>query len=220
VYGIQARGLGQGEESFESMEEMLNAYLGAIIKQQPHGPYHFVGYSSGGIIAYELALRLSARGEEIKFVALLDSILPSEKSTTDELVGLEAVLEVAKGFGWAQDELLDMDQIYGFIYEKLLNANHADTGLDLEWTKRVVRELINSRRRLEGYKATASSFDLLYFVASLEEEFPGLSQRRLEWKNFNNQNRYYFLQTTHHCMLDQNCSEEIASEIDRYLNGY
>jgi len=217
VYGIQARGLGQGEESFESLEAMLNAYLRAIVKHQPHGPYHFIGYSSGGIIAYELALRLSARGEVIKFVALLDSILPSEKDAGVDSTGLAAILEVAKGFGWDQDEAGDMDQMYGFIYEKLLNANHADTGLGLEWTKRVVRELINSRRRLVDYKPTFSAFDLFFFVASSEAELPGLSQRRLDWKNYNKNNRYILLPTTHHNMLDLICSKKIASEIDDYL---
>jgi thioesterase domain-containing protein/acyl carrier protein len=217
VYGIQARGLGQGEESFESLEAMLNAYLSAIVKHQPHGPYHFIGYSSGGIIAYELALRLSARGEVIKFVALLDSILPSEKDAGVDSTGLAAILEVAKGFGWDQDEAGDMDQMYGFIYEKLLNANHADTGLGLEWTKRVVRELINSRRRLVDYKPTFSAFDLFFFVASSEAELPGLSQRRLDWKNYNKNNRYILLPTTHHNMLDLICSKKIASEIDDYL---
>jgi thioesterase domain-containing protein/acyl carrier protein len=218
VYGIQARGLGQGEESFESLEEMLSAYLSAIIKQQPRGPYCFIGYSSGGIIAYELAQRLSARGEAIKFVVLLDSILPSKTDTGDDLTGSAAILDVAKGFGWEQDQSIEMDQIYGFIYEKLLNANHAATGLGLDWTKRVVRELINSRRRLADYKPTFSRFDLIFFVAALEAELPGLSERRLEWKNYNKSNRYISLSATHQGILELACAKKIAAEIDNYLH--
>ena len=218
VYGVQARGLGQGEASFESLEEMLSSYLSAIIRQQPRGPYCFVGYSSGGIIAYELALRLSARGEAIKFVVLLDSILPSETETGDDLTGPAAIQDVAKGFGWDQDESVETDLMYGFIYEKLLSANHANTGLGLDGTKRVVSELINSRRRLADYKPTFSSFDLLFFVAALEDELPGLSQRRLEWKNYNKSNRYISLPATHHGMLALACAKKIAAEIDNHLH--
>jgi thioesterase domain-containing protein len=197
---------------------MLSAYLSAIIKQQPRGPYYFIGYSSGGIIAYELAQRLSARGEAIKFVVLLDSILPSKTDTGDDLTGSAAILDVAKGFGWEQDQSIEMDQIYGFIYEKLLNANHAATGLGLDWTKRVVRELINSRRRLADYKPTLSRFDLIFFVAALEAELPGLSERRLEWKNYNKRNRYISLSATHQGILELACAKKIAAEIDNYLH--
>jgi hypothetical protein len=42
-------------------------YLKAMQAAQPKGPYHFGGYSAGGIIAYEMAQQLQAQGEAVPF---------------------------------------------------------------------------------------------------------------------------------------------------------
>lgn len=47
-------------------------YLDAILTVQPHGPYYLGGYSAGGFFAYELAQQLEARGETVRFVAVID----------------------------------------------------------------------------------------------------------------------------------------------------
>ena len=44
--------------------------------QQPEGPYRLVGYSFAGIVAYEVAQRLVAAGQEVQFLGLLDGFLP------------------------------------------------------------------------------------------------------------------------------------------------
>jgi thioesterase domain-containing protein len=43
---------------------------------QPCGPYRIAGYSSAGIVAYEMARQLCAAGEEVGLLALLDSFSP------------------------------------------------------------------------------------------------------------------------------------------------
>jgi acetoacetyl-CoA synthetase len=45
----------------------------AIREVQPHGPYLLAGYSSGGLVAIEVGRRLLARGENVAFIALLDT---------------------------------------------------------------------------------------------------------------------------------------------------
>ncbi|MDD1594854.1 hypothetical protein C7U85_39355, partial [Bradyrhizobium sp. WBAH42] len=44
---------------------------------QPHGPYRLVGWSFGGLVVYEMARQFQALGEQVEFLALLDSIAPS-----------------------------------------------------------------------------------------------------------------------------------------------
>jgi thioesterase domain-containing protein len=39
---------------------------------QPHGPYHFLGYSFGGLIAFEMAKQMHSWGEELGIVGLID----------------------------------------------------------------------------------------------------------------------------------------------------
>jgi thioesterase domain-containing protein len=55
---------------------MAESYLREVREVQPKGPYLLGGYSSGGTVAYEMAQRLVAAGEEVALVALLDAIRP------------------------------------------------------------------------------------------------------------------------------------------------
>jgi amino acid adenylation domain-containing protein len=92
VYGLQASGLEDGEVSTGSIEEIAASYVDAILSEQPQGPYHLLGYSSGGLLTFEMAHQLRARGEEVAFVALLDTTLPDPllgKTATNKMVVLD-----------------------------------------------------------------------------------------------------------------------------------
>jgi aspartate racemase len=72
-YGIQPQGLDGKQECLTSVPEMAESYIKEIKRVQPHGPYHIGGYSFGGLVAYEMAQILHARGEEVSFLALFDT---------------------------------------------------------------------------------------------------------------------------------------------------
>src|SRR5207244_6508757 len=56
-----------------SIEEIAKSYIDAMRLHQPRGPYYLCGLSSGGVVAFEMARRLDAEGEEVRFLGLLDS---------------------------------------------------------------------------------------------------------------------------------------------------
>jgi amino acid adenylation domain-containing protein len=58
------------------VRDMAAEYVKAIRAQQPQGPYHLVGVSFGGVLAYETAQQLRAAGEEVGILAILDVVLP------------------------------------------------------------------------------------------------------------------------------------------------
>jgi thioesterase domain-containing protein len=72
VYGLQARGLGDGLEPHTRIAEMATYYIKDIRKAQPHGPYLIGGRCLGGFIAFEMAQQLIAAGEEVAFLGLWD----------------------------------------------------------------------------------------------------------------------------------------------------
>ena len=51
-------------------------YVTEIRRRQPKGPYHFSGWSAGGICAYDAAQYLMREGEEVASLILLDSPFP------------------------------------------------------------------------------------------------------------------------------------------------
>jgi thioesterase domain-containing protein len=75
VIGIRARGVVRGEVPHTSIEAMAADYLGEIKKRQPNGPYYLCGSSSGGLVAFEMARRLSQSGDEVGLVGLFDTTM-------------------------------------------------------------------------------------------------------------------------------------------------
>jgi thioesterase domain-containing protein/peptidoglycan/xylan/chitin deacetylase (PgdA/CDA1 family) len=75
LYGLQARGLRRPEPLPASMREMARDYADQIRMIQPAGPYHLLGWSLGGNIAFATAEELQDRGERIGLLAILDSRL-------------------------------------------------------------------------------------------------------------------------------------------------
>jgi aspartate racemase len=75
VYALQAQGL-DGREPYCRVEKMAAHYLREIRAFQPHGPYYLLGASFGGLVVYELAHQLLAQGEDVAFLALLNTNCP------------------------------------------------------------------------------------------------------------------------------------------------
>lgn len=73
IYGMQAKGVDGVDEPFERIEDMAQFFLDAIKERQPRGPYLLVGYSLGGLVALEIAQRLSDHGGEVKLLAMLET---------------------------------------------------------------------------------------------------------------------------------------------------
>jgi len=72
-YGLQSRGLDGEHTPHTRIEDMAAHYLKEMCEVQPVGPYFIGGRSLGGIIAYEIACQLRAKGQEVGLLALLDS---------------------------------------------------------------------------------------------------------------------------------------------------
>ncbi|MGL3607338.1 amino acid adenylation domain-containing protein [Rhizobium sp. G187] len=73
IYALQSDGLTDPAAAPASIEETARRYLERIRARQPHGPYHIIGWSLGGLIAHEIARLLRKDGEAIAFLGMLDS---------------------------------------------------------------------------------------------------------------------------------------------------
>jgi len=73
IYGIQSKGIDGLDQPLERIEDMAEFSIDAVRELQPHGPYVLIGYSLGGLVALEMAQRLSATGEKIALLAMLDA---------------------------------------------------------------------------------------------------------------------------------------------------
>jgi acyl transferase domain-containing protein/thioesterase domain-containing protein/acyl carrier protein len=69
VYGLQARRTAPPAD----LDALVGDYLDQLRSVQPAGPYHLLGWSAGGTISHAMACRLQRDGEQVRFLAMLDS---------------------------------------------------------------------------------------------------------------------------------------------------
>jgi amino acid adenylation domain-containing protein len=93
-YGLQSQGLDGKHTCHTRIEDMAAHYLDEIRTVQRNGPYHLGGYSLGGLVAYEMACQLLARGEEVGLLVLFDTYAGNPIN--------ESLLDLLRHPTWAQ----------------------------------------------------------------------------------------------------------------------
>ncbi|XGV97452.1 MAG: amino acid adenylation domain-containing protein [Leptolyngbya sp. BL-A-14] len=73
VYGLQPRTTDADLISRLSIEEMAADYIKEIRAVQPSGPYFLLGYSFGGLVAYEIASQFALQDEHVALLAMVDT---------------------------------------------------------------------------------------------------------------------------------------------------
>lgn len=76
VMGFRARGFDPHEVPFASIGEMAGAYLEAMRRRQPQGPYALGAICAGSLVAIEIARRLRAEGQSVGPLLFFDPPLP------------------------------------------------------------------------------------------------------------------------------------------------
>ena len=135
------------------MDQVVDAHLQTVLQVQPHGPYHFIGYSLGGTLAQGIAARLQARGEQVAFLGLLDTYPPETQNwdvMLDDNVLKEVQREREQFLAVSQDTL---DPALGETRTAMfdnIEANYADSVRLLSHTRTAVSA---ARRRCSSPNA-------------------------------------------------------------------
>jgi thioesterase domain-containing protein/acetyltransferase-like isoleucine patch superfamily enzyme/acyl carrier protein len=73
MWAFRAPGLDASDgQPLASVAQLADADLAALRERQPQGPYRIGGYSFGALVAFEMAARLEASGEQVDHLWLLD----------------------------------------------------------------------------------------------------------------------------------------------------
>ncbi|MEV5576185.1 amino acid adenylation domain-containing protein [Spirillospora sp. NPDC052269] len=161
VYGLQSR-VFTGAEPAAGVAELAADYVELIRTVRPHGPYHLAGWSLGGLIAYEMACRLQAEGEEVGLLTLIDSYHGQDLDSA----GRDVLPEVLGAIGMDPEAVApggvpDLPKIMELL------AARADVlaTLDEDDLVRVFHAYQAGIRQAETYEPGAYRGDLLYFTA-------------------------------------------------------
>lgn len=76
VYGFEAPGFDNDRPPVPSLLALAEEYAEILREFQPDGPYRLLGWSLGGLVAFEMAKQLTAAGAEVALLFLVDAGMP------------------------------------------------------------------------------------------------------------------------------------------------
>lgn len=157
------------------MPALVERQLAIVRGVQATGPYRLLGYSLGGTVAYAVAARLRAEGEEVAFLGLLDTY-PAEVHDWSDPQGAEA----AMGAEREQQQLL-ADAYDG--NDDSSDNSEADAALRAEREALLAQIFANygdAVRLLSQTTTPDYDGDLTVFVA--EQSLPGYIETEASWR--------------------------------------
>jgi amino acid adenylation domain-containing protein len=125
VYGLQSIGLKAKQIPIDSIEAMAAHYISEIQVVQPNGPYLLLGYSFGGMVAFEIAQQLQAQGKHVALLALIDRKSPLIQKARPSLaksiqIHLSNLLHLSNKHRWKYIRDRIDNQFEDFDYKEFL----------------------------------------------------------------------------------------------------
>ncbi|WP_107440867.1 non-ribosomal peptide synthetase [Streptomyces fodineus] len=166
VYALQARGLDGTGPLPGSFHEMAADYIEQIRRIQPHGPYHLLGYSSGGIAAHVIACALQAAGEEVGLLAILDTY-PGQ--TLAELGEQEILADLLRWVGYDRRYLGKKPLRHDKVVQILRRLGSSLASLEPHHIAAIGRVYANGRDLVHEFVPDRFDSDVTVLVASLDK---------------------------------------------------
>ncbi|WP_350246165.1 amino acid adenylation domain-containing protein [Rhodococcus sp. D-6] len=177
VYGVQSRILSEDGYRPKSLAEMTARYVEEIRIVQPEGPYHLMGWSLGGVLAHEMAVRLQGENEQVGSLTMLDSRLNLKvgdfrDTIRDELAQIGVVLEDGDNVMALSDEHLE--KLWEMIPQEMF-------ALSPERFRDLYEGALHSAELIASHTPGVFEGDLLYFTAA--DHSPNQDDVEQQWSH-------------------------------------
>ena len=93
-FGLAAQTTHQQLALPERLENLAAHYVEEMRVVQPRGPYSMIGYSGGGLVAFEMAQQLLVQGETVSFLGLIDTSVARDYFTVSRFPLHRQILNV------------------------------------------------------------------------------------------------------------------------------
>ncbi|WP_027495503.1 non-ribosomal peptide synthetase [Rhodococcus sp. JG-3] len=153
VYGLQDPGISNRDAAPSSIEEFAFVYVRMIRDVQPHGPYHLLGWSLGGVIAHAVAVQLQSEGEDVGLLALVDAQLAAPDDA--EEFGVD---DLARQLG------VEATSFEGIVAE-LRSTRTELTFLTEDDLRAMYRPVVSAASWVASYRPAVYAGDVHYFAA-------------------------------------------------------
>jgi thioesterase domain-containing protein len=180
IYGIQAKGVDGMEKPLDRIEDMAEFYLDALAALRLQEPPILIGYSFGGLVALEMAQRLSQQKKNIELLVMIDSYPHPRYLSVGQRLRLGAQRIKRRAFEMRQRPLRDSISYFMERVEDRLRIAGLNTGgqtfpeaspLSLAQTTFGVKR--KAYVALARYRPRAYSGKIKFIKSETDTYFPG-----------------------------------------------
>jgi amino acid adenylation domain-containing protein len=171
-YGIQGWSDLNDIAHMSNVEAMAERYLGVICQIQTTGPYRLAGYSLGGVVAYEMARRLTALGESVAWLGMIDASAPRppEPLPPGKFVSFEIALANELGFPVDVEHVrqLPQEERLGYVVGEGIRAGVLPPGFTVADGQRYIQVFYANLAAFQRYAPPAWEGRLAVFHTAVE----------------------------------------------------
>ncbi len=220
ILAFQAPALQPGSSFPSSVEALAAHYVGRVMQLQSHGPYHLLGWSFGGLVAQEMAVQLTERGETVEVLLNLDAYPYdplSDAATMDASTLLARFLEYL-GYSAAAQSLArsgDLDVVG--VLRQLAREGSPLASLGGERVQRLVDVMRGHVELVSRFVPRPFEGNMDLFVATQGLDRQQVADRTSRWRGLVRSCVAYEVDVQHEYLMHPEPQRHIARIVDDRL---
>jgi len=219
IYGIQATTSEVDYPDFDDLESMARYYIKELKSIRPTGPYMLIGYSMGGVVAFEMARQLSDSGESPSFLGLIDTFIPNGVLPEHDAEYMARFF--SKGVSIEELRQLSQGDLMDAFKEKVTRSGILPPNADSNQAQRCFNIIKHNINVTEYYKPKPYQGTINFFLA--EGSRPSKSRRdsSLGWRQLANGGlKVYRVPCNHHSVVRiPQCVQSLAKSLQEAISG-
>ena len=207
----------------DTIEQRAAFYIAFLKEVQPKGPYHLLGWSLGGSIAFEMARQLIAANEKVEFLGMLDGVYSAETNPEADISFLHATRFYMEARGAALDDVI-LERFAKFSETTICNMVHDilefPADMPTDDIKKEIEIIRLNGKALLHYKPQQIDQEIAFFVPEQQlnkndfvgfgEKWQSLTSKEIKWCSVNG---------NHFTMLDEKNNAKLAKNLNSLLTS-
>ncbi|MEV0222612.1 amino acid adenylation domain-containing protein [Streptomyces sp. NPDC050704] len=222
VYGLQAAGLEDDTPPDATVEEMAARYVAEIRALRPAGPYRLMGWSLGGVVAYEMARLLAVQGRRPDLVVIVDADASEayDPPPADDAMMLRLLMRTNAGFTVPDAALAGLTgtERLQHVVDLAKQSGALPPLMPLSRVRRMVRALRDTDAALARYRLRPYDGEVHVLRARDTANGPAGAAHDLGWGRYAAGVRVGVVPGGHYDLFDRH-HEALADAIEKVLAG-
>jgi amino acid adenylation domain-containing protein len=217
IIALQARGYAGEADLPSSLNEMAADYVESVTKLAGAGPVRLLGWSFGGLAAFEMARLFEKSGRRVEFLMLLDSYSMKEGDPLPDLSDRGARGAFLEMIGFDPDGRSSEDITFEEVRRFLGDNAHPLADLSRVDFDNMLKIARNNALLAHGYRPGTVTCPLMHYASMETRRILGLDAD--PWEN-RTTGRFEAnaLDCTHHEMTSQQALCEIGKGLTAWMN--